>query len=198
MSPVLRSLRSTARVWLPGDPAFEQAALGRQFNRPAAQPAAERRRRGGQRRRRRDRRELGPEQGWQVAIRSGGHAWAGWAVRDGALLIDTHRMQEMELDREAMVLTARPGIKGGETLNPFLGEHGLLFFGGHCPTVCIGGYLLQGGQGWDCRGQGWLQPSTSSGSTSSPQTVGSCTATRTRTPTCTGPPAARVRGSSVS
>jgi hypothetical protein len=24
--------------------------------------------------------------------------------------------------------------------------------GGHCPTVGIGGFLLQGGMGWNCRG----------------------------------------------
>ncbi|MFM2327226.1 MAG: hypothetical protein RIR31_1428, partial [Bacteroidota bacterium] len=38
---------------------------------------------------------------------------------------------------------------------PFLQKHGLLFPGGHCPTVGIGGFLLQGGQGWNARGWGW-------------------------------------------
>jgi len=43
----------------------------------------------------------------------------------------------------------------GERLAPFLAEHDRMFPGGHCPTVGIGGFLLQGGQGWNCRGFGW-------------------------------------------
>jgi FAD/FMN-containing dehydrogenase len=38
---------------------------------------------------------------------------------------------------------------------PYLAERGRLFPGGHCPTVGIGGFLLQGGQGWNARGWGW-------------------------------------------
>ena len=143
------------QAWLPGDEGFEQAAIGRQFNRrlPSRRPTAVV--------------EVASDldvitavnwaraEGWQVAMRSGGHAWAAWAVRDGALLIDTHRMQEMELDQERRIIKARPAVKGGETLNPYLAQFGLMFHGGHCPTVAIGGYLLQGGQGWDCRGHGW-------------------------------------------
>lgn len=40
-------------------------------------------------------------------------------------------------------------------LNKALGHLGLMFNGGHCPDVGIGGFLLQGGQGWCCRGWGW-------------------------------------------
>ncbi|MEK7253673.1 MAG: FAD-binding protein, partial [Bacteroidota bacterium] len=40
-------------------------------------------------------------------------------------------------------------------LNPFLKRKGRFFNGGHCPTVGIGGFLLQGGQGWNARGWGW-------------------------------------------
>ena len=38
---------------------------------------------------------------------------------------------------------------------PYLEERGRFFPGGHCPTVGIGGFLLQGGQGWNARGWGW-------------------------------------------
>lgn len=143
------------KAWLPDDPGFEDAATGRVFNRrlPDRRPMAVV--------------ECASDddvitavnwartEGWQVAIRSGGHSWAAWSVRDGTLLIDTQRMQEIELDASAMVVKSRPAVKGGKTLNPFLEPHGLVFHGGHCPTVALGGYLLQGGQGWDCRGHGW-------------------------------------------
>ena len=44
----------------------------------------------------------------------------------------------------------QPGVKG-EDLGAALRAHGLFFPGGHCPTVCVGGYLLQGGFGWNGR-----------------------------------------------
>ena len=49
----------------------------------------------------------------------------------------------------------RPAIKGGAELAPYLDARGRFFPGGHCPTVGIGGFLLQGGQGWNARGWGW-------------------------------------------
>lgn len=141
--------------WLPADPGFAEAVFGPQFNRrlpdrlPQAVVAAASTA---------DVIEAvrwARANGWRIAVRSGGHSWAGYSVRDDSILIDTYPMQDMELDRDALILRARPAIKGGETLNPFLEEHGLIFYGGHCPTVCLGGYLLQGGQGWNCRGVGW-------------------------------------------
>ncbi len=38
---------------------------------------------------------------------------------------------------------------------PVPARHGLVFPGGHCSTVGLGGYLLQGGQGWNSRHWGW-------------------------------------------
>jgi FAD/FMN-containing dehydrogenase len=40
-------------------------------------------------------------------------------------------------------------------LMPFLAERGRAFPGGHCPTVAVSGYLLNGGQGWNSRVWGW-------------------------------------------
>ena len=40
-------------------------------------------------------------------------------------------------------------------LAPFLASHGRMFTGGHCESVGIGGFLLQGGQGWNSRRWGW-------------------------------------------
>jgi FAD/FMN-containing dehydrogenase len=139
---------------LAGEPGFEDAAVGRVFNhrRPARRPdavllaasiedvvAGVR---------------LARARGWKVAVRSGGHAWAAWSVRDGGLLIDLGGLDELSYDAEADVVRASPSVTG-ERLAPFLAEHGRMFPGGHCPTVGIGGFLLQGGQGWNCRGFGW-------------------------------------------
>ena len=49
----------------------------------------------------------------------------------------------------------QPIDRGGQEFSPFLRRHGLVFPGGHCSTVGLGGYLLQGGQGWNSRQWGW-------------------------------------------
>ena len=69
-----------------------------------------------------------------------------------------HRPRRPEGDvvrRGDQVVSASPAVKGGVELGPFLEERGRFFPGGHCPTVGIGGFLLQGGQGWNARGWGW-------------------------------------------
>ena len=50
-------------------------------------------------------------------------------------------------------------MRGGLDLDPFLAARGRFFAGGHCPTVGLGGFLLQGGMGWNCRGWGWAAES---------------------------------------
>ena len=88
-------------------------------------------------------------------MRAGGHSWAAWSVRDDVLLIDLGRMREMAYDPDTGIATASPAVKGGAELVPFLTSHGRAFPGGHCPSVGIGGFLLQGGQGWNSRKYGW-------------------------------------------
>ena len=93
--------------------------------------------------------------GRQVAVRSGGHSWAQWSVRTDALVIDLGDFRELSYDDESQVVSATPSVQGGLELGPFLEERGRFFPGGHCPSVGIGGFLLQGGQGWNARGWGW-------------------------------------------
>lgn len=134
---------------------FEEACVGRVFNqrRPGRTPAAvliaasEADVVAGVR--------LAIEAGWQVAVRSGGHSWAAWSVRDDTLLIDLGDLREMSYDADTGIASATPSVQGGAELSPYLASHGRFFPGGHCPTVGIGGFLLQGGQGWDARGLGW-------------------------------------------
>ena len=97
---------------------------------------------------------LARERGLKISVRSGGHSWAAWSVRDDALLIDLASMREISLDMDTSIVRVNPAVTGGE-LTPFLAQHGLMFPGGHCPTVGLGGFLLQGGMGWNCRGWGW-------------------------------------------
>jgi len=102
---------------------------------------------------------LANERGWTVAVRSGGHSWAVWSVRDGGLLIDLGALHTITYDEASGIAVAGPGTKGGGQLAPYLTSIGRAFPGGHCPTVGIGGYLLQGGQGWNGRAKGWAAES---------------------------------------
>ena len=75
--------------------------------------------------------KLAVERGWKVAVRSGGHAWAGWSVRDDALLIDLSGLREMTVDVDKLTATVTPAMRGGQDFAPFLREHGLAFPDGH-------------------------------------------------------------------
>jgi len=149
----------TGKFFTPNDAGFDEAAVGRVFNhrrptrRPNAVLLAETR----------DDIIAGvkfaKEQGWGVAVRAGGHSWAAWSVREDTLLIDLGLYQEMDYDPATGIASATPATKGGEVLDPYLQSVGRFFNGGHCPTVGIGGFLLQGGQGWVARGWGWAAES---------------------------------------
>lgn len=102
---------------------------------------------------------LARDKGWSVVTRSGGHSWAGWTVQNDTLLIDIGLLQELDYDAETGIASAQPAVKGGDVLSPFLEKNGRFFNGGHCPSVGIGGFLLQGGQGWNQRGWGWAAES---------------------------------------
>ena len=86
----------------------------------------------------------------QVGVRSGGHSWSANHVRDGGVLIDVHALDQARIDPERMVAVVGPG-KGGSALAGDLAARGLFFPVGHCKGVCVGGYLLQGGYGWNSR-----------------------------------------------
>ena len=93
---------------------------------------------------------LARERGLTVTVRSGGHSWAGNHLRDGSVLIDLSALRGHEVDEANMTARVQPGCRGNELLAA-LGERGLFFPAGHCPGVGLGGYLLQGGYGWNGR-----------------------------------------------
>ena len=86
----------------------------------------------------------------RVSVRSGGHSWAAWSVRDNALLVDLGKLKCLQLDEANSILKASPSTTG-RVLNGYLAAKGKMFAGGHCPDVGIGGFLLQGGMGWNCK-----------------------------------------------
>lgn len=88
--------------------------------------------------------------GQRVSVRSGGHSWSANHVRDGGVLIDVSRLKTFSVDKSSMTATAGPGM-GGSVLLAELMKRDLFFPVGHCRGVCIGGYLLQGGFGWNGR-----------------------------------------------
>jgi FAD/FMN-containing dehydrogenase len=138
-----------------GDAGYEQARVGRIFNarRPDRFPAAVLLAENaddvvaGVR--------LARERGWTVSVRSGGHSWAAWSLHDDALLIDLGALDRLDYDPSTGVVVAGPAARGGLDLAPFLHDRGRAFPVGHCPEVGLGGYLLQGGQGWNGRRMGW-------------------------------------------
>jgi hypothetical protein len=86
----------------------------------------------------------------RLGVVSGGHSWSGNHLRDGGLLVDVSRLNEVSIDRDAMRATTGPGRKGHE-LAALLAQQKLFFPAGHCRGVAVGGYLLQGGYGWHSR-----------------------------------------------
>jgi FAD/FMN-containing dehydrogenase len=147
--------RLAGRLLARGEPGYEQARVGRIFNarRPDRFPAAVLLAGNdddvimGVR--------LAAERGWPVSVRSGGHSWAAWSLRDDAMLIDLGNLRDIGYDPATGIASARPAVQGGLELAPFLAARGRAFPGGHCATVGLGGFLLQGGQGWDSRARGW-------------------------------------------
>ncbi|CAK7238391.1 hypothetical protein SEUCBS140593_010638 [Sporothrix eucalyptigena] len=85
-----------------------------------------------------------------IGTKSGGHSWTASFLRDGGILIDLSRMNEFDFDVECRTARAQPAAYGSD-LNAALVPHNLMFPGGHCPTVGLGGFLLQGGFGWNSR-----------------------------------------------
>lgn len=108
--------------------------------------------------------------GVRVSVRSGGHSWAGWSVRDDAVLVDlgalpggkhapttdpgTGESAGIEYDARTRIVAAPPSATG-RMVNGVLAGRGRMFAGGHCPDVGLGGFLLQGGMGWNCKNWGW-------------------------------------------
>jgi FAD/FMN-containing dehydrogenase len=97
---------------------------------------------------------LARDRGWKVAIRAGGHSFPAWSVRDDALSIDLGGFKATALDASTGVVSVTPSVSGRE-LNAYLSGYGRFFTTGDCPSLGLGGFLLQGGIGVGFRGWGY-------------------------------------------
>jgi FAD/FMN-containing dehydrogenase len=91
--------------------------------------------------------KLAIEKACRVSIRSGGHSWAAWSVRDNAILVDFGDYHELELDEQTGIVRVSTSTTSAE-LNAYLLDKGRMFSGGHCGDVAVGCFILQAGFGW--------------------------------------------------
>src|SRR6516164_6563712 len=87
------------------------------------------------------------EQGLPVSIRGGGHSAAGFAVADGALMIDVSGLKESLVDPAARTAAAGAGLLWRE-LDMATQAYGLATTGGVDGTTGIAGLTLGGGIGF--------------------------------------------------
>jgi len=88
--------------------------------------------------------------GHHVGVRSGGHSWVASHLRDGGLLLDVSRLDHCTVEPDRMTADVGPG-KVASVFAAELDGQGLFFPSGHCEGICLGGYLLQGGYGWNSK-----------------------------------------------
>jgi FAD/FMN-containing dehydrogenase len=86
----------------------------------------------------------------RLRIRSGGHNYNGYSTGNGKLVIDTTRMNDIEIDPDAEVVKVQAGTRLSK-LYADLYQYGYAFPGGTCPTVAISGLVLGGGIGLSTR-----------------------------------------------
>ena len=89
-------------------------------------------------------------QGHHIGVRSGGHSWNASHLRDGGMLLDVSRLDHCRVDTDAMIAHVGPGVVAS-TFATDLDAQGLFFPSGHCEGIRLGGYLLQGGYGWNSK-----------------------------------------------
>ncbi|TDK98768.1 FAD-binding oxidoreductase [Mycobacterium paragordonae] len=85
-----------------------------------------------------------------VGICSGGRSWTASHLRDGGLLLDLADLDHCSVDTASMTARVGPGKDASEFALE-LDSQGLFFPAGHCTGIRLGGYLLQGGYGWNSR-----------------------------------------------
>ncbi len=94
--------------------------------------------------------KMAREKNLKISVVSGGHSWSQNHIRNNAVLIDLGRLNEMNIDPANKTAIIGPALLGGP-FDEALEKHGLYFPVAHAYTVGLGGFLLQGGFGWNSR-----------------------------------------------
>ena len=95
------------------------------------------------------------ENGLNIAGQGTGHGAGPLApFLDGAILVKTHRMRGIEVERETGTARVEAGVLSAE-LGKAANEHGLVSMPGSSPDVGVIGYTLGGGFSWFGRRHGF-------------------------------------------
>ncbi|MGH7905102.1 MAG: FAD-binding oxidoreductase [Candidatus Binataceae bacterium] len=89
----------------------------------------------------------------KLAVRGGGHSWCGFSLRDGGLLIDLSRLNQIVINPAARTAAIQPSVSSRD-FSQRLSAHNLSFPVGHCPLVPMSGFLLNGGLGFNSNAWG--------------------------------------------
>lgn len=97
--------------------------------------------------------DLARREGYEVAVRAGGHSVAGMSTNDGGLVVDVRPMKHVEVDPTTRQARVGAGVTWGE-FDRAAQEHGLATTGGRVSTTGVAGFTLGGGSGWLERSHG--------------------------------------------
>ena len=99
------------------------------------------------------------EQDLAVAVRSGGHSFAGHSTTDGGMLIDLSPMKAITIDRRRRIARIEPGLTWGEVARA-AHAYGLALTSGDMASVGVGGLMLGGGTGGWCASMACVESSS--------------------------------------
>jgi len=86
-----------------------------------------------------------------LAVRSGGHSYAGYSTVDGGVVVDLRRLRDVRLSGPDAVVEAGAQLID---VHAHLSRRGAVLPTGSCPSVGIGGLTLGGGMGLSGRALG--------------------------------------------
>jgi FAD/FMN-containing dehydrogenase len=93
------------------------------------------------------------EAGVELAVRGGGHSFAGYSLSDGGIVLDLKELRALHIDVENRTAWAETGLTAGEYTTT-AGGHGLATGFGDTASVGISGLTLGGGVGYLVRKHG--------------------------------------------
>ena len=87
------------------------------------------------------------EQGFEIAVRAGGHSVAGASLVDDGVVLDVRLMGDVDVDPVARIVRVGAGATWAK-VDAATQAHGLATTGGRVSTTGVAGLTLGGGSGW--------------------------------------------------